>query len=403
MNKLNYASVVTNATQIVYDNMKKVIDGNLKLLKRKKNVIFGAGVRGNLLAMLLEEYGISDIIFVDNNEKLQGGRINNYLIHSIEEIVNLKDDIMVLVSPENNTEIINQLSSIGYIENKNLLNFGNKLYDWFMDKFDDSKKKEVFLVGDCGLMHFSLFDKVRESLGTMIEKSLKEVSIKTLTMNAMGMRAFYNILLVQLENYPLPKHVLLSVDISNFNGKQHFLPGSQHVDLIKRVISSTDYCTDELMNYVNVIEERYKKFNSELVGIKKAKSSIKNSEMVNKAFIKMKYMFKLDIKNEEFNYFIKILDLLKEKKVRPLLFILPVNYMYGSRYYGSRFNLAYDEVVNQLEYQINSREFKLLNLSYMLDEEYFLDKSTLDESISYDGRRMVCNEIVNYYINDKEM
>ncbi|MCT4543313.1 MAG: hypothetical protein N4A63_07210 [Vallitalea sp.] len=395
-NRTNYARPVTNTTQIVYDHFRQIISNNLSLLRNKRIVIFGAGVRGALLALVLKDFDIDDIIFSDNNEEIIGGRINQYPIINLKDVIKQKEDVVVLVSPENNKDIIKQLEHIGFIENENMFNCGSRLYNWFINQFIDNENKDIFIVGDCGLMYFSLNDANKISISDMIKKQFSNYRFKQLTMNAMGMRAFYNMLLSQFDLYTKPKYIFLSVDISVFNGKQHYMPNAQHVDLINKIYEVTNTRNNKLFEYLQVVKERYNNSNKVIIN-NKGYSSSNLGDIKNKVYIKMNYMYKLNNENEELRYFIKILELLKEESIIPILFILPINYCQGRVYYGDDFIKSYQKNTIMIKNIVKEKGYDLLDLSFMLDEKYFLDTNTMDEAFCYEGRLKACNEITNYF------
>lgn len=396
INRTNYAKPITNTTQIVYDNFRQIISNNLSLFKNKRIVIFGAGVRGILLTLVLQDFGINDIIFSDNNKKILGGRINQYPIIDLIDVIKQKKDFIILVSPEYNKDIIKQLEDIGFIKNQNMINCGTKLYNWFINQFTDNENKDIFIVGDCGLMNFSLSDTNKVSIGAMLKKQFSNYRLKQLTMNTMGMRAFYNILLSQFNLYTKPKYIFLSVDISVFNGKQHYMPNAQHVDLIEKIYEISNTKNNKLYEYLQIVRERYNNSNKVIIS-NKGYSSSTLGEMKNKVYIKMNYMYKLNIKNEELRYFIKILELFKKENIKPILFILPINYCQGRVYYGDDFIKSYQKNTMMIEKIVKDKGYDLLDLSFMLDEKYFLDTNTMDEAFCYEGRLKVCNKIITYF------
>lgn len=392
----NYSKVITNISQMIYDNFRQLITDNLSLIKRNQVVIFGAGVRGTLLSILLQEFGIDNIIFCDNNKQLLGGRINNHPIVALSDIIKQEKDVVVLVSPENNKAIIQQLKDRGFIENLNIINCGTEMYNWFIEQFMDNEDKDILLVGDCGFMYFSIFDTIRDSLGTIIIKQLSQYRVKQLTVNSMGMRAFYNILLTHFKLFRKPKYIFLSIDLSIFNGKHHYLPNSQHVELIEKIYQVTNKQNNKLYNYLQVIRERY---NNSNMAMAKSKGYEDNSQgiLMNKAYIKMNYMYKLNAENEELMYLIKILDILKEQYIIPILFILPINYCQAQVYYGDEFLKKYQHNNIIVKNKIYEKGYDLLDLSLLLNKNYFLDNNTMDEAICYEGRVKVCTEIMAYF------
>ena len=98
--KMNYAWPVTSENAVVYNYFLHKIDEIQQVLKDRRIVIIGAGIRGCCLLKILEEKGLHNIIFVDNNVEKQGNRINQYDIVSFEMAKKSEDKQVFLVAPE---------------------------------------------------------------------------------------------------------------------------------------------------------------------------------------------------------------------------------------------------------------------------------------------------------------
>ncbi len=75
----------------------------------KKVCIFGVGQVGLFLAEILEKNGIELDFFCDNNVEKQGKFFHHSVCVSLNTLLTVKEDTLVIVSPENNREILAQL------------------------------------------------------------------------------------------------------------------------------------------------------------------------------------------------------------------------------------------------------------------------------------------------------
>jgi len=97
-NEINFAWPVTTVCKYdlrAFENFLQQYGG---LLKGKKIVIFGAGIRGTQYSLFLKRFGYRDILFTDNNMEKVGGRINEFPIIPADEVAGMKNEIVILVS-----------------------------------------------------------------------------------------------------------------------------------------------------------------------------------------------------------------------------------------------------------------------------------------------------------------
>lgn len=395
--KKNYAWPVTAVSKLVYEcfynAVRKIKENNLD----KNIVVFGAGIRGTLFSIILEEAGIEHFVFTDNNQKKWGGYINQYPIISLEEALKNIENKMVFVTVENGRDICSQLSSYGLVENKEFFLLDTNVYNNYIKEFKKKDKIDILTMGDCGLTHISLLDNNKLNLGDLLKERLCGYSCKVLGMHGMGMRAYYNILCAQLHMDIKPNYLILFVNFETFTGKQHYLPRSQHSELIKRIAEISQISSEEMTEYVKVTKERFNNFHLEFTS-----ASNSSSSKLNALYMKMNYMYKLKTNNEGIVYFMKILDMVKKENIAPILFIPPVNYMRGKQYFGQEFYTAYESNCVLVKEMVKYKGFDIFDLSYILSDIEFADVSTIDESANYEGRKKICHEIVRYFENKIE-
>ncbi|MCT4543312.1 MAG: hypothetical protein N4A63_07205 [Vallitalea sp.] len=392
--KKNYAWPVTAVSKVVYDCFNNAIKKIKENNQNKNIVVFGAGIRGTLFSMMLEEAGIKDFVFSDNNEKKCGGYINEYPIIPLDEVLINIENKVIFITVENGRAICSQLSKYGLVENKQFFLLDPNLYSHYIKEFKKNDKIDVLTLGDCGLTHISLLDNNKLNLDDLLREGLSSYSCKVLGMHGMGMRAFYNILCAQLHMGIKLKYVIMLVNFDTFTGKQHYLPRSQHSELIKRIAEISKLDSKEMVEYVKITEERFNSFHIEFASTSDSKTNKSNT---NALYMKMNYMYKLKPDNEGIVYLTKILDLVKEKNISPILFIPPVNYMRGEQYFGTEFYKAYDANCILLKQIIKKKGFDILDLSYTLLDCEFADVNSADECANYIGRQKICEEIINYF------
>ena len=391
---INFAWPVTTLCKYDYEALRTCIKENEKLFKQKEIVIFGAGIRGTAFSLLLKKFGYNNIVFTDNNEKKVGAYINEFFIIPYSEVVEKKGNIIVLISVENGFVLKEQLEESGFAENIDYFYIESHLYEKYLEQFLDKRKIETLIMGDCGLTDLSKQDENFTNLGEMLAQNLGEDKTKVLAVHAMGMRAYYHILSVQIKYITVPKCVVIMANFETFTGKQHLLPRSQHARLIEMISKAINDKDIELNEYRKITKERFENFKLDYFassqGTVKQMSKDKNDRIV----IKINYMYDLKLDNEGILYMKKIMELCSTYGIDLLFFIPPANYMYAVDLYGDAFTERYQSNVMKLKSIFEDENAELLDLSYVLKSEQFADIHTIDETANYEGRKIVTAEIV---------
>lgn len=384
--KINYAWPVTTLCKYDYYALKKCMEENEKQFSNKKIILMGAGIRGTAFSILLKKFGYYNIAFTDNNEKKVGGTINEFPILPFSEIEAQRGQIAVIISVENGQVLKKQLADAGFEENRNFFYVESGLYDAYVEKFLEKKRTEYLLMGDCGITDISKTDNEFSNLGEMITEKLGEDQTKVLAVHAMGMRAFYHVLHAQIEYVEKPKIVAIMANFETFTGKQHVLPRSQHMPLIRRLSDAVENRDIELAEYADVTKERFENFKMDYFTSSKDTVKKMNSDRNDRIVIRMNYMYELQEENECIVYLKKIISLCKEQDIKLFFFIPPANYQYAEELFGEKFGEKYNANVEKLKQIVNDRGIQVLDLSYALNRNQFASTCTIDETTNYEGR-----------------
>lgn len=397
----NFAWPATAISKEDYDVVLHCIHNNADLFKNKKIMIFGAGIRGALISVILEAEGFSDILFTDNNAEKWGGVIDKYPIVSPKTAFNMLEEIIILISTEEGYPIKEQLEKTGLIEGVNFLFPQSNLYDKYMLEFKRRVNNEILIVGDCMFEVISFHDINKNSLTEIIVQKIGYEKVKLLTMHGMGMRAFYHVLKAQAAMGMQPDVFVVMINFETLTGKQHLLPRSQHTKLIRQVFNVVKNSDDgELEEYVKLTEERVKNIQAEFFTTHKFSADTvtnKTGEISSKAaklFFKLNYMYKLNPEIESIQYLIKILKYAKKQGFYVLSFVPPVNYELGTELFGEKFEEAYQYNLKLVNNIIEEHGCELLDLSHICHKELFAASSTPDETTNYEGRNKIADKII---------
>lgn len=400
----NYAWPVTAISKEDYKAIMACISDHKDLFANRTILIFGAGIRGAEIAVILENEGYNKIVFTDNNSEKWGGVIDNYPIISVKEALSKKSEVVYLVSVEESESICNQLIENGLKKEIDFFAPKPDLYQKFIEEFKRNMQNEVLVMGDCMFEVISFDDTQKDSLTEIMRQKLGYENVKHLTMHGMGLPTFYHMLKAQLNNGMQPALLVVMLNFETLTGKQHLLPRSQHTELVKRVVELSNDPDGELKEYVKVVEERVKNIQAEFFttnnyspGKLSNNSKGKISDNASKVFFKLNYMYKLNPEIESIMYLKRIMKLALEKGFKVLPFVPPVNYERGIELFGERFEEAYNYNLELLKEIISAYGFSLLDLSHICTKDLFAHATTPDETTNYLGREKIatciCDEI----------
>ena len=105
--------------------------------------------------------------------------------------------------------------------------------------------------------------------------------------------------------------------------------------------------------------------------------------------MKMNYLFKLREETEGVVYLKKIIRLFNELDIPITLYIPPVNYEQGARYFSSDFKTQYEANFGKLFQYLDNDDLKysVIDASYLLNDIDFAAANTIDETSNYIGRK----------------
>lgn len=398
----NYAWPVTAISKEDYKVITDWAKEQQDTLQNKQIVIFGAGIRGAEIAVILKSVNVTNIVFTDNNPEKWGGVIDDYPIVSLETAFQQKETSIYLISVEEGDSICNQLEKEGLIINKTYFYPKADLYRKFIEEYKRPMNREILVMGDCMFEVVAFDDENKDSLTEIMQQKLGISRVKHLTMHGMSLPGFYHILKGQINCGMIPGMVVLMLNFETLTGKQHLLPRSQHTKLIKAIYELSPDPDGELENYVKVVEERVKNIQAEFFTSNKYSSKKNNnnqqgliSDSASKVFFKLNYMYNLDTEMESLQYLRKIMKMAKEYQFGLIPFVPPVNYERGCELFGKEmFEQAFSNNIFKLNTVISENGFELLDLSHVCPKEEFAHVTTPDETTNYEGRLHVAECII---------
>ncbi|GMX66220.1 hypothetical protein Elgi_54920 [Paenibacillus elgii] len=387
-NKINFAWPVTSENAVVYQRFQSEVERLKDTLAAKRIVIFGAGIRGCCLLRILEQRGFTDIVFCDNNAEKQGHLINDYDIISLGEALGYESGQVFLIAPENSGAISQQLTEAGLTEGKDWFSFDISVYDAYVSEYRRSVSEHLLVVGDCAFSHIALKDEVTDSLGEMMKARLREHRCKVLSMHGIGQQANYHIIRSLLDQKERPSSVFLLV-MEALTPKAHLMPRTQHPTLIQSLVDTVPNPRAEFTEYAKLAKERFNRFQVESF----ASFAKVEGDTSEKLYMQMNYLFKIREETEGVTYLKKTIQLLNDEGIPITLYIPPVNYMQGERFFGPDFKKRYMDNFTKLYSFLDKCDLKysVTDASFLLTDDEFAAAHTTDETANYSGRSKLLN------------
>lgn len=396
----NFAWPVTAVSKEDYSLITAFFENNRELFAEKKALIFGAGIRGAIMAMLAVELGYEEILFSDNNPDKWGGVIDGFFIISPEEAFARRDEFVFIISAEEGNAIRKQLMDAGLIENEEFFYLRTNLYEKYTIEYKREMHDEVLVLGDCMFEVISFEDENKDSLAELLQKKFGKENIKHLTMHGMSMPSFFHAVKGQINSGFVPKTIVVMINFETLTGKQHLLPRSQHSELAKMISETSPDPDGMLKAYAELTAERVKNiqadfFTTDKLSANRVSSNDKGkiSDNASRMFFKMNYLYKLNTEMESLQYLRKLYDLAEEYHIRMIPFVPPVNYQRGEELFGEDFEKKYQANLEALTDVIREKGGNLLDLSHICTRDMFAHVTTPDETTNYRGRCLVAERI----------
>ncbi len=398
--KKNYAWPITAISKENYQVIVDCIRSNA-IFNERQILIFGAGIRGAELAVIMQTLGLNNIIFTDNNSDKWGGLVDTHPIISVDEALRLRGSVVAIISVEEGGEICGQLEAAGFVKDKDYFYPLPNLYERFISEFKRPMHNKALIMGDCMFEVVAFSDENKDSLTEMLHQKLGYENVKLLTMHGMGLPAFYHVLKAQINMGFKPDVFVVMLNFETLTGKQHLLPRSQHTKLMKAVSELAPDPDGELKKYYQITQERVKNVQAEFFTTDNFSAGHNYAGMISdsasRVFFKLHYMYELDTDIESLMYLRKIMKLGEEQDIGIIPFVPPVNYERGTELFGEEFESAYSQNLQKLTDLVRSGGAELLNLSHICVKEEFAHVTTPDETTNYAGRckitDAICTEI----------
>lgn len=372
-NDRNYEFPIVSMNKKEYMAISAWIEKNRNLFEEESNdiYIFGAGIRGNMMLLLIENAGLKIRGFIDNSKEKQGGHVAGYAIYALEEIELRNNHVKILISTEDSYDIEAMLEQKGFMKDQNYYVIHNMIYDKYVDDFFCEKEIDYIAFGDCFFTEQDVDDLAGKTMGDVLIQKMGK--IKILSLHGMCIPSFYYLMLEQLRLGIRPKAVAFIVNIPFCNSIQTKLPQSQHYELFKRIAEKSEGLSEETLEYIELVKMRSQNINQKAF----ATQHTRNHEHIDKMLTKSRYMYKFQKDNENVVYAKKMIEMLKKEGIKPVPFIPSLNTYVGEEWFGDDFIKKYSKICEDIKEYLNMDDVKVVDMSFLLKrDDYAGDRVT---------------------------
>lgn len=370
---------------------------------KKKIAIWGASVRGIITGIVLEECGITQFEFIDNDIEKQGDNLSGHQIVSFESV---DKSTIILLSMENQLSVKEQLNMYGWKEGVDFYCLVSSDVDCLLHEMKKTKENVVLVLGASCMHVVPVKERQEDDFSEMLQSTLEEPA-KLLGLTCLGMKLMFYIFRLEVCMNKNMRKLVMLVSWETLTSFHHLLPRTQKPQLVKMLAEYAKECEaeniyDELKEEYELAIQRAENYVLEnQYAIKYIEEGQKEKEALYE-YLNRGLMEPLDIQCEEMKYLSKILELACTQKINVSLIIEPINLSMCRTLYGDRFEQIYHEKCNTLKMLAQHYNALFFDASNLLEGEELLSIYTANEALLFEGRKSFVS-FVSEKINQMEI
>lgn len=360
--------------------------------------IWGAGVRGIVVGIVLEEMGILEYTYIDGDSEKQGRDINGHSIISYEEAKT--KEVYFILSMEYQDEVVKILLEEGYTEQQDFYGLISSEDERLLFELKNDVHAKRLVLGASVLDNVPIEESDEPNLSEYIKKEMKDVKVLGTSNLSMEMMFF----LIQLELYQNSdcKNILILIDFKEFTTYYSLLPRVQKPKLLLRLKKYGEYLeSEELVNHISTIYGK-RVLQSEKYEIENKYSPDRLERDHDKRlrkYLSLSVSDDFSAECEEMKYLSKILEFAKCRGVNVTAMIQPMNKELCCELLGEEFQCAYSKKIDIINRFMRKYDAGFIDAGDLLRRDSFVSNNTPNDAIRKYGRQMfsryICNELMN--------
>lgn len=383
-----------------YIGFRNQIIDVLERNKGKKVAVWGAGVRGIVTGIVLEELGVYDFFYIDSDKERQGKSMNGHMVYPIHE-VDLENTYIIL-SMEYQSAVKNVLSERGLGEGKNFYGLVSHEDGVMLERLSKNTGNRRVVLGASVLDIVGLGEKEEQDLAEYIENSLDDV--KVLGISNLTTEMMYYLIEMELFRNRLCEEIILLIDLKEFTTYHDKLPRTQKPELL-RMLRKLAYKAgnDDLVSQIDKVYALKERQSEEYELENKYSPNRIEGEYKKRLAQYLQYSVEdiLDTECGEMKYLVKIFECANTRGIKVTLFIQPLNVNLCKELCGEAFDNSYEQKRRLLQLLANKYGAVCVDAGELLSKEDFISINSPNDAILSAGRKKFAKYITDFIRKDE--
>lgn len=366
-------------------------------IEKPKFAIWGAGFRGMVAGMILEDLGEEEFVYIDSDPARQGKFLAGHEIKSFKQIT--KIDTYIMISMEICADVKDMLVSYGMKNEKDFCELHSNSEYALIEKALQQKENRVLVCGE-GVVHIvPMEERETPDLEELLEGRYAEGDIKILGMVCVGLKNLYYLIRYEIEHNKKLGQLVLIMDFIMMTSYNHLLPRTQKSKLLSLLMEQmkkegSTLAVMELEEACRIAKQREQNYELENRFSPKRIDTDQIREALIKNYFDLSDMENLDEACESIQYLRKILELTENSDIHTILVLQPMN-MELSQRLNIRFMDIYNQKVTFLKKLTEEYHASFSNATQIVGESEFINTNRPGNAMHLGGRQVFAEYILN--------
>lgn len=384
-----------------YMAFRKQLTDILECRGEKALAVWGAGVRGIVAGIVLEELGLEEFFYIDNASEKQGKQIGGHSVVAFDMVD--KAHTCFVLSMEYQHGVKGFLETRGLKEGDDFWGLVSLEEDWMLDKLKRNTGSTCLVLGASVLNNIPLDEKDKMNLAENIEALLSES--KVLGVPNLSMEMMHYLMETELFQNASCKKVCILVDFKEFTTYHGKLPRTQKPELLQKLGVVAEGMGNTALK--KRLETAYEKnlIQSEEYELENKYSP---NRMEGNLFDRLRQYLEYSVKDvfheecDEIKDLIRILEFAEKRQVDVTIIIQPMNAELCRELCGEAFDKSYDEKRKLLQLLAKEYGANCIDAGELLSREHFITINSPNDVIRRKGRECFAKYICDFITKEEK-
>lgn len=383
-----------------YMAFRKQLAHILECCEGKKVAVWGAGVRGIVAGLVLDELGVRDYCYIDSAPEKQGKQLGGHPVMAFDGVD--KTNTYFVLSMEYQRGVKELLVENGLKEETDFFGLVSAEEDWMLDKLKRTADSTCLVLGASVLNNIPLDEKDTMNLAESLEVLLHNA--KVLGVPNLSMVLMYYLMETELFQNPFCKKVCILVDFKEFTTYHCKLPRTQKPELLQKLetVANAVGNTELMIQMERVYEKSFIQSEDYELENKYSPNRIEGDRFDRiKQYLEYSVTDAFDSDCDEIEYLTRMLESARNKDVSVTIVIQPMNAELCRELCGEAFEKSYEKKRNILCYLAKEYGAKCLDAGELLSKNHFIMMNSPNDVIRYEGRECFAKYICDFAIEEE--